>query len=278
MTVRKTEADLDAFSRSTLHRQIAEGGHAVLLSMRTACSKCSARTGVSTWAEIEAQLVSKAQPWQSPDRDWGTQTEMADPIRGTDLKEACVTEALAIIDKQGLEHLSLREVARRLGVSHQAPYKHFLSRDHILAEIVARAFEGFALHLDAHAKSDDPESDLGHMGQAYLAYARKHPLQYRLMFGTPLPDGEAHPEMMLQAKHAFELLCEGLSRKARAAGRLPIRETILLDALFIWAGLHGLASILGSSTTGTLQLPKSVLAKAPQHLLSRFGDALRGEG
>jgi AcrR family transcriptional regulator len=203
---------------------------------------------------------------------------MADPIIGPSLKEACVTEALTIIDQRGLEHLSLREVARRLGVSHQAPYKHFPSRDHILAEIVARAFRSFAQHLDAHAKSADPEADMGHMGQAYLGYARQHPLQYRLMFGTPLPDGQLHPEMMTEAKHAFELLCESLSRKARAAGRKPARETILLDALFIWSGLHGLASILGSSTTDTLQLPKSVLAKAPQHMLSRFGDALRGAG
>ncbi|MCG8692745.1 MAG: TetR/AcrR family transcriptional regulator, partial [Minwuiales bacterium] len=65
-----------------------------------------------------------------------------------DLREACVREALAIIDTSGVEELSLREVARRLGVSHQAPYRHFPSRDHILAEIVTRAFESFARYLD----------------------------------------------------------------------------------------------------------------------------------
>jgi AcrR family transcriptional regulator len=191
------------------------------------------------------------------------------------IKEACVEEALAIIEERGLELLSLREVARRLGISHQAPYKHFPSRNHILAEIVSRAFSSFAQHLDAHANTDDPEADMGHMGRAYLAYAREHPLQYRLMFGTPLPDGAAHPEMMAEAKHAFDLLCDGLMRKARKAGRRPARETILLDALFVWSGLHGLASILGSSTIDTLQLPKGVLAKAPKHLLSKLGDALR---
>jgi AcrR family transcriptional regulator len=53
--------------------------------------------------------------------------------RTGDLREACVKQALEIIAKGGIDSLSLRDVARRLGVSHQAPYKHFPSRDHILA-------------------------------------------------------------------------------------------------------------------------------------------------
>jgi AcrR family transcriptional regulator len=67
---------------------------------------------------------------------------------------------LAIIDSAGLEQLSLREVARRLYVSHQAPYRHFASRDHLLAEIVARAFEAFAQHLDGHPHCLDANADL----------------------------------------------------------------------------------------------------------------------
>jgi AcrR family transcriptional regulator len=65
------------------------------------------------------------------------------PRHGTELPEACVTEALAIIRDVGIENLSLREVARRLGVSHQAPYRHFPSRDHLLAEVVDRCFRDF---------------------------------------------------------------------------------------------------------------------------------------
>ena len=121
--------------------------------------------------------------------------------RPTDLREACIREALAIIETSGVEQLSLRDVARRLGVSHQAPYKHFPSRDHILAEIVARAFEAFAAHLDARPRRADPYEDLREMGLAYVGYAREHPLQYRLMFGTPLPNPSQHPDMMDRAQH-----------------------------------------------------------------------------
>jgi len=110
------------------------------------------------------------------------------PAKTRNLREECAREALAIIEEGGLEALSLREVARRLGVSHQAPYKHFPSRDHLLAEIVSRAFTGFAHHLDSSVPGGNPREDLAAMGRAYLAYALEHPLHYRLMFGTPLPN------------------------------------------------------------------------------------------
>lgn len=193
-----------------------------------------------------------------------------------DLKEACLAEALAIIEAEGLEKLSLRDVARRLGVSHQAPYKHFPSRDHILAGVVARAFARFAAHLDAHPKSQDPDLDMAEMGRAYLSYAMQHPLQYRLMFGTALPDGDAHPEMMAQAQHAFALLRAALQRRAVTRGAVLDAAQETLDALFIWSGLHGLASIQASSVSRTLDINPEIMARSGLHLLMRFGAALGG--
>ncbi len=198
------------------------------------------------------------------------------------LREACIREALSIIERSGVEELSLREVARRLGVSHQAPYKHFPSRDHILAEIVARAFESFAQHLDARPQTDDPDADLGEMGVAYLRYAQAHPLQYRLMFGTPLPDPRKHPEMMKKARHAFSLLRDGLrrlpSKRQGPEHQGPEQEAeILQDALFIWSTLHGLASLSGSSVLRTLDLPPELHESAISHTLLRIGTGI-GKG
>ena len=191
-----------------------------------------------------------------------------------DLREACLIEGMAVIATEGVEKLSLREVARRLGVSHQAPYKHFASRDHILAEIVARAFADFARYLDAHPPTDDPDADLGKMGHSYLAYARNHPLEYRLMFGTPLPDPANHPGMMREAKHAFALLNQALKRRALLAGHDSSDDTVKFDALFIWAGLHGFASIAASSLVGALGFDPKILPASSEHLLRSFGRAL----
>lgn len=196
--------------------------------------------------------------------------------RPQDLGEACVQEALEIIGENGVEELSLREVARRLGVSHQAPYKHYPSRDHLLAEIVSRSFDDFARHLDARPRHEDPSDDLGEMGRAYLSYAIAYPLHYRLMFGTPLPDVDEHPEMMAKARHAFSLLRDCISQ-LHALRSSPASEAppAALDALFVWSTVHGLASILQSQVLGCLELPEEFLEAAAPHTLSRIGDALR---
>ncbi|MBI1277510.1 MAG: TetR family transcriptional regulator [Anaerolineaceae bacterium] len=192
----------------------------------------------------------------------------------TDLREACIQEALKIIEVSGIEELSLREISRRLGVSHQAPYKHFPSREHILAEIVSRAFNSFAQYLDDRPHSDNPLANLESMGRAYLNYALMHPLQYRLMFGTPLPDPTQHPEMMKSAQHAFALLRSCIAQTNLNIDEVDGSGKVSLDALFVWSTIHGLASILQTRALDTLSLPDEILDSAVDHTLFRIDKAL----
>ena len=194
--------------------------------------------------------------------------------KGSDLRELCVQEALAIIETEGVENLSLREIARRLGVSHQAPYKHFPSRDHVLAEIVSRAFAAFADYLDEHLHTGSAEQSMEAMGRAYMDYAVSHPLQYRLMFATPLPDPEQHPHMMQNARHAFSLLHQGIIAMRQARGESVDEDAATLDALFIWSTLHGLAGILKNHALATLKLSPALLEDAVNHTLERIGAAM----
>jgi len=193
------------------------------------------------------------------------------------LREACIREAMTIVDKLGVEELSMREVTRRLGVSHQAPYKHFSSRDHILAEMVSRAYKSFSDYLENRPMTGDPDNDLGSMGQAYIEYANQHPLQYRLMFGTPLPDPEQHPDMMRHAQGAFSLLRESIENlHASRDGQGPHRRTEF-DALFIWFTLHGLCSVMHSRVVESLDLPKAVMASMSSEIFERFRWVLDSE-
>ena len=198
------------------------------------------------------------------------------------VREACLAEALAIVARDGVEHLSLREVARRLGISHQTPYRHFKSRDHLLADLAQRAYHDFARVLERAAHIPDPDVALAAMGRAYLDYAAREPLSYRLMFGTPLPPAADHPDMMNEARHAFDFLVQALERRAADAMHSKSAHSyqktnqseIERDALFIWSSLHGFASIRASSAFDTLGLLNQTADEIVTQLLERIGKGL----
>lgn len=196
-----------------------------------------------------------------------------------DLKEACIQAAHEVIAEEGVEGLSLRDVARKLNISHQAPYRHFASRDHLLAEIMRRCFVDFSAHLeqpDAPAPAGqmacEADDALGNMGYAYLAYAAAKPLEYRLMFGTPWPEPAQHPALVQHAVHAFDLLRTQLRKKHGDVPRnYPQAD---LDALFIWSTLHGMASITQANVMEHLVLAPGVTSEFTGHIMGKIGAAL----
>lgn len=192
--------------------------------------------------------------------------------RPFDLKEACVQAAREVIADQGVEGWSMRDVARKLKISHQAPYRHFESRDHLLAEIMRRCFADFAEHLDKRDNVPDLEHNLRAMGCEYLAYAASKPLEYRLMFGTPWPEPARHPELVKFALHAFNILRQTLRRKHGDAPENHARAD--LDAMFIWSTLHGMASITHANVMDHLALAPEVLSNFQPYLMQKIGHAL----
>jgi AcrR family transcriptional regulator len=201
--------------------------------------------------------------------------QQQDGERRQDLREACVTAAHEVIAERGIEHLSLRDVARRLGVSHQAPYRHYPSRDHLLAAVLERCFTRFSTHLDARSRGGTAAEDLAALGRAYLEFAIAEPLEYRLMFSTPWPSTAQHPTLASQARHAFDILVEVLERvhvhHADATSRAR------LDALFVWSTMHGLASILASDALHGIGLPDDVVEQTTAHVMSRIACGIKGE-
>jgi AcrR family transcriptional regulator len=204
---------------------------------------------------------------------------MAKAIHDLNLKEACIQAAREVIAEQGVEGLSLRDVARKLGVSHQAPYRHYPSRDHLLAAIMQRCFEDFAAFLDQASKAHTTDALLG-MGQAYMRYAAENPLEYRLMFGTPWPEPAAHPELVRHAVHAFDLLRQHLQQRLQQNANDPQSDMLALlaqaelQALFIWSALHGMASIQQANVMQHLALSPGVSAMAETCLMGMMHTAL----
>src|SRR4051794_27635084 len=118
------------------------------------------------------------------------------PYHHGDLQRALVDAAVALLAEGGAAAVTLREVARRAGVTHAAPYRHFADKAALLAAV---AEEGFRALHDAVARAgaeapDDPLARLAASGQAYLRFAMSHPAHYRVMFGPDVAARE-HPEL-----------------------------------------------------------------------------------
>jgi AcrR family transcriptional regulator len=142
------------------------------------------------------------------------------------LRAALLQAAGEILEKDGLGSLSLREAARRVGVSHNAPYRHFPDRVSLLAALAA---EGFSLLNDEMQRRPEGERGLG-----YVQFALTRPQRFRLMFGGLLPFDD-YPDLRAQAdgNHA---------RLQRAFADLG--EDATFAAAAAWSLVHGLAHLL----------------------------------
>src|SRR5688500_3897951 len=106
---------------------------------------------------------------------------MARSYHHGDLRNALLEAALALIAQGRVGELSLREVARRAGVTYAAPYHHFADKSALLAAVATQGFEKLVEKFDrVAARRLAPEAELVAMAQAYVAFALAHPSHYRV--------------------------------------------------------------------------------------------------
>lgn len=156
-----------------------------------------------------------------------------------DLRNALVDEALAILAESGPGAVTLRELARRVGVSHTAPYAHFADKKTLLEAVAAEGFDRLTQSLaQAGASERDTSRSFIAEGVAYVQFARDNPNLYRLMFVDPELANDPDCPWSEQADRAFDLLLNRLSELGVPAG------TAITDlACGIWSLLHGVAML-----------------------------------
>lgn len=153
-----------------------------------------------------------------------------------DLREALIKAGRALLEKGGVEALTLRACARKAGVSHAAPQHHFASINDLLADIAATGFEDFVRALDkAAAHAPSPVERLKAMGLGYVAFARKRPAVYQLMFGVAAP---LSSERLRAAKAAA---WEQLAILVTEAAGPEDKEA---KAMQVWSAVHGFSMLL----------------------------------
>ena len=154
-----------------------------------------------------------------------------------DLRDALIKAALREAEHGGAETVSIKALAKELGVSQPAPYRHFADREALLAAVTAEAFRQFSAMLrDAMAKPSK-QSKLSRLAQATLEFGLRRNGIYRLMFVSRTVSCAAKDsELHAATNETFALVLEAL--EAPAVGYLRERH-----ALKIWAALHGVVML-----------------------------------
>lgn len=174
------------------------------------------------------------------------------------LREALVEAAIELLVDEGLAALSLRAVARRAGVSHTAPYRHFADKAELLAAVAVEGFRSLRAALERAMQGlSEPRDRLRDSGRAYVAFALAHPAHYRVMFGPDL-DKAAHAELGAVALATFEVFVAAVT-DAVAPDVAPMDA-----AVFLWAEVHGLSLL---ALDGQL----AVAGDDPAALMERVG-------
>ncbi len=162
-----------------------------------------------------------------------------------DLRQALIDAALELVSEKEVGSLSLREVARRVGVSHAAPYRHFADKDALLAAMATEGFQMLGRQMTAAKQKapPDPVEQLQASGIAYVHYALEHPSCYRVMFGAYGADhGQKHPALADAATQTFMVLVDEIIA-GQKAGVIRLDDAKQLGWA-AWALVHGLAMLM----------------------------------
>ncbi|WP_067473943.1 TetR/AcrR family transcriptional regulator [Actinomadura hibisca] len=149
-----------------------------------------------------------------------------------DLRAACLSAALELLEEDGSTGLSLRAVARRAGVSAMAPYRHYPNRDALLSAVAAEGYLELAQNLAAAHPAPATPDDLAEIAIAYIRFALERPALFRVMFAEPCDPANGE---RVTAVAAITDYVQGIVRNV-----FPGSEPEPL-ANAVWAFVHGLA-------------------------------------
>lgn len=149
------------------------------------------------------------------------------------LAEALVAAAIELVDERGFEQWSLREVAKRLGVSPGAPFRHFRSKAALVTAMAEQAMARFLKSVtDAVAvtDTDDPIAGLEAIGRGYVDWALKNPVHFRIISSRSLVDFSTSPQLQADNDVVRDLMI-GFFSKGQESGR--IASDLSLDTMLL---------------------------------------------
>lgn len=166
-----------------------------------------------------------------------------------DLRRSLIEQGLQLVREVGIEDLSLRQLAERVGVSTPALYHHFRNKQALLAALGEASIAEFEAVLKPALTAS---SDLDDFVMAYVRFARDNPQLYELMFGGATWRSAEAGDFQRAARQSFRMMGEQMQR-AQAAGHLPDSINPLRLAQVGWATLHGLCRMYNDGLAFTAE-------------------------
>jgi AcrR family transcriptional regulator len=165
------------------------------------------------------------------------------------LKASLIEAGLAALNEVEADALSLRQLAKVVGVSPNAAYRHFADKRDLLDALATEGFRQFASLQRASVKGlAEPTRRLQACGQAYVDFARSQPALYRLMFQQLASGPDASPALLTESVEGMAVLLETSSALLQAT---PDDERVRVMAAACWSLVHGLSSL---AMTGQLDV------------------------
>ena len=169
-------------------------------------------------------------------KDAGPNAKAADSYHHGDLRTALIAAAREALEATRPEDITLKSLALRLGVSQPAPYRHFSSREALLAAVAADGFVRFSQFLREAAGSASEAERFEQSALAYLAFGRANIGVYRLMFASRLMTTVDDGPLSVASTASFDMLLDGL------ANQIPA-DQLHAVAIWVWSTLHGLVML-----------------------------------
>ncbi len=166
------------------------------------------------------------------------------PYHHGDLRNALIQAGLELLAEGGAQELDLRKVARRAGVSHAAPYRHFSDKQALIAAINEVGFHMLAERIRSTLREvpDEPFEHLLGVALAYVRFAKENPWLMREMFSGITIERENFESLHTASKSVYRLYAEVI-RNGQERGKIVDGDPTALAGV-LWSVLHGLAMLI----------------------------------
>jgi AcrR family transcriptional regulator len=169
-----------------------------------------------------------------------------------DLRSALLEAALNVINESGPQQLTIREVARRAGVSHTAPYRHFADMDELIRAVVEQSFELMQQTLRDRkaAAPQDPLNQFAASGQAYIDFGLQYPAYYRVMYSGDLLSSTGQQSLQHTSSDTFSEMVRDMETCQKLNILRPGDPA--KQALAIISTVHGFVTLVNDNRVDAL--------------------------